>query len=85
MIDQEVYDLQQTGDEVQSILNKGAALPTNPELQEALDSKSDKVNTYTKDQVDAKVSQGITAAEAAAESAAQNAESAAESAEAVRY
>ena len=82
MIDQEVYDLQQTGDEVQGILNKGAALPTNPELQEALDAKADKGNTYTKDQVDAKVNQGITAAEAAAESAAQNAESAAESAEA---
>lgn len=41
MIDQEVYDLQQTGDEVQGILNKGAALPTNPELQEALDAKQD--------------------------------------------
>ena len=82
MIDQEVYDLQQTGDEVQGILNKGAALPTNPELQEALDAKADKGNTYTKDQVDAKVNQGITAAEAAAESAAQNAESAAGSAEA---
>ena len=82
MIDQEVYDLQQTGDEVQSILNKGAALPTNPELQAALDEKADKGNTYTRDQVDAKVNQGITAAEAAAESAAQNAESAAESAEA---
>jgi len=82
MIDQEVYDLQQTGDEVQSILNKGAALPTNPKLQEALNAKADKGNTYTKDQVDAKVNQGITAAEAAAESAAQNAESAAESAEA---
>jgi hypothetical protein len=82
MIDQEVYDLTQTGDEVQGILNKGAALPTNPELQAALDSKADKGNTYTKDQVDAKVNQGITAAEAAAESAAQNAESAAESAEA---
>ena len=82
MIEQEVYDLTQTGDEVQGILNKSQALPTNPELQEALDSKADKRNTYTKDQVDAKVNQGITAAEAAAESAAQNAESAAESAEA---
>lgn len=41
MIDQEVYDLQQTGDEVQGILNKGAALPTNPELQEALARKQD--------------------------------------------
>ena len=82
MIEQEVYDLTQTGDEVQAILNKGEALPTNPELQEVLNAKADKGNTYTKDQVDAKVNQGITAAEAAAESAAQNAESAAESAEA---
>ncbi len=41
MIDQEVYDLQQTGDEVQGILNKGAALPTNPELQDALNGKQD--------------------------------------------
>ena len=82
MIDQEVYDLTQTGQQVQNILDKGEQLPTNPELQEALDSKADKGNTYTKDQVDAKVNQGITAAEAAAESAAQNAESAAESAEA---
>ena len=82
MIDQEVYDLTQTGQQVQNILDKGEALPTNPELQAALDAKADKGNTYTKDQVDAKVNQGITAAEAAAESAAQNAESAAESAEA---
>ena len=82
MIDQEVYDLTQTGQQVQNILDKGEALPSNPELQEALDSKADKGNTYTKDQVDAKVNQGITAAEAAAESAAQNAENAAESAEA---
>ena len=41
MLDQEVYDLQQTGDEVQQILNKGQALPSNPELQEALDAKQD--------------------------------------------
>lgn len=82
MIEQEVYDLTQTGQEVQNILNKSEALPTNPELDAALDAKADKGNTYTKDQVDAKVNQGITAAEAAAESAAQNAESAAESAEA---
>ena len=41
MLDQEVYDLSQTGDEVQQILNKGQALPTNPELQEALDAKQD--------------------------------------------
>ena len=38
---QEVYDLSQTGDEVQSILNKSEQLPTNPELQEALDAKQD--------------------------------------------
>ena len=41
MLDQEVYDLQQTGDQVQDILNKGQALPTNPELQAALDAKQD--------------------------------------------
>lgn len=41
MIDQEVYDLQQTGDEVQDILNKSEALPTNPELQAALARKQD--------------------------------------------
>lgn len=41
MIDQEVYDLSQTGDEVQGILNKSDALPTNPELQAALDAKQD--------------------------------------------
>ena len=41
MLDQEVYDLQQTGDQVQDILNKGQALPTNPELQEALEAKQD--------------------------------------------
>ena len=41
MIDQEVYDLSQTGDEVQSILNKSEALPTNPELQAALARKQD--------------------------------------------
>jgi len=41
MTDQEVYDLSQTGDEVQNILDKGAALPSNPELQEALSGKQD--------------------------------------------
>lgn len=41
MIDQEVYDLTQTGQEVQNILNKGEYLPSNPELQEALDAKQD--------------------------------------------
>lgn len=44
MTDQEVYDLTQTGDEVQIILNKGAALPTNPELQQALAGKQDVIN-----------------------------------------
>ena len=82
MIDQEVYDLTQTGDEVQNILNKGQALPTNPELQEALDSKADKDDTYTKAQVDAKVNQGVRAAQAAAEAAAQDAQNAENAAEA---
>lgn len=82
MIDQEVYDLTQTGDEVQAILNNAQGMPTPEQLSQAFALKADKGNTYTKDQVDAKVNQGITAAEAAAESAAQNAENAAESAEA---
>ena len=82
MIDQEVYDLTQTGDEVQNILNKGQALPTNPELQEALDSKADKDDTYTKAQVDAKVNQGVRVAQAAAEAAAQDAQNAENAAEA---
>lgn len=80
MIDQEVYDLSQTGDEVQAILDKGEALPSNPELQAALNSKADKADTYTKPQVDAKISQGIGAAQAAAESASQDAQNASESA-----
>ena len=56
-LNQEVYDLSQTGDEVQSILNKGEQLPTNQELQEALNAKADKSNTYTKAQVDAKAAE----------------------------
>jgi hypothetical protein len=39
MIDQEVYDLTQTGQQVQNILNKGESLPSNTELQEAFDAK----------------------------------------------
>lgn len=44
MIDQEVYDLTQTGQEVQNILDKGEALPSNPELQEALDAKQNVIS-----------------------------------------
>ena len=44
MIDQEVYDLTQTGQEVQQILDKGEQLPTNPELQEALDAKQNVIS-----------------------------------------
>ena len=76
------YNLSQTGSEVQGILDKAAQLPDKATLDDEFDAKADKGNTYTKDQVDAKVNQGITAAEAAAESAAQDAENAAESAEA---
>ena len=54
MIDQEVYDLTQTGDEVQQILNKGEQLPTNAQLIEAFGLKADKSTTYTKTEVDAK-------------------------------
>ena len=54
MIDQEVYDLIQTGDEVQQILNKGEQLPTNDQLIEAFGLKADKSTTYTKTEVDAK-------------------------------
>lgn len=38
---QEVYDLSQTGDEVQSILNKGELLPTKAQLDAALEGKQD--------------------------------------------
>lgn len=54
MIDQEVYDLTQTGDEVQQILNKGEQLPTNAQLIEAFATKADKSATYTKTEVDEK-------------------------------
>ena len=54
MIDQEVYDLTQTGQEVQNILDKGEALPTNAQLIEAFATKADKSTTYTKVQTDAK-------------------------------
>ena len=54
MIDQEVYDLTQTGQEVQNILDKGEALPTNAQLIEAFALKADKSTTYTKTEVDEK-------------------------------
>ena len=57
MIDQEVYDLSQTGDEVQAILNKGAQLPTNDQLIAAFALKADKSDTYTKAQTDAKAAE----------------------------
>ena len=60
------YNLSQTGSDVQGILDKAAQLPDKATLDEEFDAKADKVSTYTKDQVDAKVNQGITAAEAAA-------------------
>ena len=54
MIDQEVYDLTQTGDEVQAILNNAEGMPTPEQLSEAFALKADKSTTYTKTEVDAK-------------------------------
>ena len=54
MIDQEVYDLTQTGDEVQAILNNAEGMPTPEQLSEAFGLKADKSTTYTKTEVDNK-------------------------------
>lgn len=54
MIDQEVYDLTQTGDEVQAILNNAEGMPTPEQLSEAFALKADKSTTYTKTEVDNK-------------------------------
>lgn len=54
MLDQEVYDLTQTGDEVQEILNNAEGMPTPEELSAAFSLKADKTTTYTKTEVDAK-------------------------------
>lgn len=54
MIDQEVYDLTQTGDEVQEILNNAEGMPTPEELSAAFALKADKSTTYTKTEVDTK-------------------------------
>ena len=54
MLDQEVYDLTQTGDEVQEILNNAGGMPTPEELSAAFNLKADKSTTYTKTEVDAK-------------------------------
>ena len=56
MIDQEVYDLTQTGDEVQAILNNAEGMPTPEQLSDAFALKADKSTTYTKTEVDAKES-----------------------------
>ena len=55
MIDQEVYDLTQTGDEVQAILNNAEGMPTPEQLSDAFALKADKSTTYTKTEVDAKI------------------------------
>ena len=85
MIDQEVYDLSQTGDEVQGILNKGAALPTNPELQEKFDAKQDVIpdlgNIRSQAQLGAQAYNEVHVAEQAAVNAQQSAADAADSAE----
>lgn len=54
MIDQEVYDLTQTGDEVQAILDNAQGMPTPQQLSEAFALKADKSTTYTKAEVDDK-------------------------------
>ena len=54
MIDQEVYDLTQTGDEVQAILNNAQDMPTPEQLSQAFALKADKSTTYTKTEVDNK-------------------------------
>ena len=54
MIDQEVYDLTQTGDEVQQILDNAQGMPTPEQLSEAFALKADKSTTYTKTEVDDK-------------------------------
>ena len=81
---QEVYDLSQTGDEVQSILNKSEQLPTNPELQEALDAKQDVIPDLDSIRhnagLGAQAFQEVDVAEQAAQSAQQSAEAAADSA-----
>ena len=81
---QEVYDLSQTGDEVQSILNKSEQLPTNPELQEALDAKQDVIPDLESIRhnagLGAQAFQEVDVAEQAAVSAQQSAEAAADSA-----
>jgi hypothetical protein len=85
MIDQEVYDLSQTGDEVQGILNKSEALPTNPELQQALAGKQDVIpdlNAIRQNAQNGQVAyQRIPALEQAAENAAQSAADAANDAD----
>ena len=81
---QEVYDLSQTGDEVQSILNKSEQLPTNPELQEALDAKQDVIPDLESIRhnagLGAQAFQEVDVAEQAAVSAQRSAEAAADSA-----
>ena len=54
MIEQEVYDLTQTGDEVQAILDNAQGMPTPQEISEAFALKADKSTTYTKTEVDNK-------------------------------
>lgn len=95
MIDQEIFDLSQTGDEVQRILNKGQELPTNPELQEEFDKKQDVIpdlnairnkaekGSQAYDEISV-ATQAATDAEAAAGRAEQQAQNAAGSASAAQ-
>ena len=85
MIDQEVYDLTQTGQQVQNILDKSEALPTNPELEVALGGKQDVIPdliTIRQNAQNGQVAyQRIPALEQAAENAAQSAADAANDAD----
>ena len=62
MNNQEIYDLTQTGEQVQQILDKSQGLPTNTELQQALNAKQD-VLTFdtvpTKDSTNPVTSGGV--------------------------
>ena len=59
MIDQEVYDLVQTGDQVQDILNKGEALPSDTELEAKFAAKQNVINDLSQIRVGA--GKGMTA------------------------
>ena len=81
VLDQEIYDLTQTGEEVQEILDKSESLPNNEELQAKFNSKADKNSTYTKAEVNHIIEESVGQAQAAAEAAEENAQNAMDAAE----